>query len=125
MSEPISRRKFIQASGVAIGATTIPGAAGVAHAATAKALAANPPQATRILAEWLVNSDWSDVPASARYEAVRSVFNWVGCCLGGARHETADRALAGLAEFSGRPEASVLDKVARLWDLGSEAPLAH
>lgn len=40
--------------------------------------------------------------------------------------EAIHQALEGLADsddVSG-PEASVLDKVARLWDLGSEAPLA-
>lgn len=114
MSDSISRRNFIRASGLALGASAIPAAPGTTLAATAKALASNPPEATRQLAEWLVSSEWQGVPERARYEAVRSVFNWVGCCLGGARHETTDRALAALGEFSGRAEASVLGRAERL-----------
>ena len=114
MTDPISRRRFIKASGVALGASAIPITGEKAEAATAKALASNPPDATRILANWVVSSRWEDVPQTARYEAVRSMFNWVGCCLGGARHVTTDRALEALAEFSGKPEATVLGRPERL-----------
>ncbi len=114
MNDAISRRQFIQASGIAIGGTAIPAIPTSASAATALALASNPPDVTRQLAAWLVQSSFGDIPARARYEAVRSMFNWVGCCLGGARHITTDRALAALAEFSGKPEATVLGREERL-----------
>ncbi|MDH3989315.1 MAG: MmgE/PrpD family protein [Gammaproteobacteria bacterium] len=114
MTDSLSRRNFIKASGIALGSTALPVTPMVASAATAKALASNPPDATRQLASWIVNSKWEDVPQSARYEAVRSVFNWVGCCLGGARHETTERAISALAEFSGKPEATVLGRPERL-----------
>ena len=114
MSDSLSRRNFIKASGIALGSTALPAAPMIANAATAKALASNPPDATQILAEWIVNSTWDEVPQRARYEAVRSMFNWVGCCLGGARHVTTDRAIAALAEFSGKPEATVLGRNERL-----------
>jgi 2-methylcitrate dehydratase PrpD len=114
MTDSLSRRNFIKASGIAIGSTALPATPMVASAATAKALASNPPDVTRQLASWLVDSSWSDVPQRTRHEAVRSVFNWVGCCLGGARHETTDRAMAALAEFSGKPEATVLGRDERL-----------
>lgn len=110
MTDSISRRSFLQASGVALGSTTIPAVSTVASAATAKALASSPPDVTRQLANYVVNSTWGDIPEGARYEAVRSVFNWVGCCLGGARHITTDRAIAALSEFSGSPEATVLGR---------------
>jgi 2-methylcitrate dehydratase PrpD len=114
MTEPFSRRSFIKASSIALGSTAIPVTANVAVAATEKALASNPPDATRQLAHYVVNSKWGDIPDTARYEAVRSVFNWVGCCLGGAPHVTTDRALAALAEFSGKAEATVLGRTQRL-----------
>ena len=114
MTNALSRRNFIMASSIALGSTALPVAPIVANAATAKALASNPPDATRQLASWIVNTTWEDVPQSARYEAVRSVFNWVGCCLGGARHETTERAIAALAEFSGKPEAMILGRSERL-----------
>lgn len=114
MIDSISRRHFIQASGIAIGSTAIPVTENFAAAATPKALASNPTDVTRQLASYVVNSKWSDIPEDARYEAVRSVFNWVGCCLGGARHITTDRAIAALAEFSGNAEATVLGRDERL-----------
>lgn len=114
MTDSLSRRNFIKASSIALGSTALPVVPMVANAATAKALASNPPDATRQLASWIVNSKWDDVPQSARYEAVRSVFNWVGCCLGGARHETTERAISALSEFSGKAEATVLGRSERL-----------
>lgn len=114
MTDSLSRRNFIKASGLALGSTALPATPMVASAATAKALASNPPDVTRQLASWLVASEWSDIPERTRYEAVRSIFNWVGCCLGGARHETTDRAIAALAEFSGKPEATVMGRNERL-----------
>lgn len=114
MSNSLSRRKFIKASGIALGSTALPATPMMASAATAKALASNPPDATRQLANWIVKSRWEDVPDRARYEAVRSVFNWVGCCLGGARQETTDRAIAAMAEFSGKAEASILGRAERV-----------
>jgi 2-methylcitrate dehydratase PrpD len=114
MNDSVSRRNFIKASGIALGSTALPITPMVAGAATSRAQEPTPPDATRQLAAYVVGSRWEDVPEGARYEAVRSVFNWVGCCLGGARHVTTDRALAALAEFSGRPEATVLGRRERL-----------
>jgi 2-methylcitrate dehydratase PrpD len=69
---------------------------------------------TRALARFVVASKASDVPESARKEAARTIVNWVGCALGGARHETVDRALEALSEFSGPRTASVLGRKERL-----------
>ena len=116
MTDPVSRRRFLQASGVALGSTALPAIPGAASAAAATSVARRQEgqEVTRQLARYVVNSRWSDIPQAARYEAVRSVVNWVGCCLGGARHVTTDRAIAALAEFSGRPEATVLGRRERL-----------
>ena len=114
MTDSISRRKFLKASGVALGSTTVPSMSPVASAATSQPGASVPSDVTRRLARYVVNSEWNGIPSGARYEAERSVFNWVGCCLGGARHITTDRALAALTEFSGRAEATVLGRPERL-----------
>ncbi|MDH3371809.1 MAG: MmgE/PrpD family protein [Gammaproteobacteria bacterium] len=109
----VNRRQFAlgaTAGTAALGAIALGSALTPARATTAKALASNPPEATRQLANWIVHSAWRDVPRSARDEAVRSMFNWVGCCLGGARHETTDRAMAALTEFSGKPQATILGR---------------
>jgi 2-methylcitrate dehydratase PrpD len=71
-------------------------------------------EVTRILARYVVESKPSDVPEPVRREAVRSLLNWVGCAVGGSRHETLDRAIAALAPFSGPAQASVLGRAERL-----------
>lgn len=109
----LNRREFTlgaAAGAAALGSAALDGVTSPAHATTAAAKASKPPDATRQLAHWIIDSDWRDVPQAARKEAVRSMFNWVGCCLGGATHETTDRALDALAEFSGKPEATVLGR---------------
>jgi 2-methylcitrate dehydratase PrpD len=110
MSDGFSRRTFLQASGVAVGSTMLPAAPAVAATAAAQAHAGNAPPATQLLANYVVSSQWADIPGAARQEAVRSIMNWVGCCLGGCRHATTDNALAALAEFSGPAEATVLGR---------------
>ncbi len=45
---------------------------------------------------------------------MRTFVNWVGCAVGGARHETADRALAAVSPFSGPRNATVLGRSERL-----------
>ncbi len=69
---------------------------------------------TRRLARYVVTSRYADIPEAARREVLRSFLNWLGCTIGGSRHETVDRALAALAEFSGPAQASVIGRTERL-----------
>jgi 2-methylcitrate dehydratase PrpD len=69
---------------------------------------------TRRLARYVVNARPADVPAPVRKEAARTLLNWVGCAVGGSRHQTLDIAMAALAPFSGRAEATVLGRSTRL-----------
>jgi 2-methylcitrate dehydratase PrpD len=71
------------------------------------------PEVTRRLAAYLVNSKAESIPAPVTHEAVRTFLNWLGCALGGARHETMDVAISALQEFSGPPRASVLGRAER------------
>jgi len=71
-------------------------------------------EVTRTLARFLVNHRYADVPEKVRHEAARSFLNWVGCAVGASRHETVERALAALSEFSGPREATVLGRGDRL-----------
>ena len=105
MSMSISRRTFLKSSGAVPGALSL----------------GLPPQmessgsgVTRLLARFVVASKWSDVPEIARKEAARSIVNWVGCALGGARHETVECALSALSELSGPRAATVLGRKERL-----------
>lgn len=56
-------------------------------------------EVTRTLARYVVDSQTSDIPGPVRREAVRSLVNWLGCAVGGCRHEAVDRALAALSIF--------------------------
>ena len=113
MTESVSRRGFIRATSMTVGAGMLaPVVGGTAPLPTSERKA--PADVTRRLARYVVDSEWSEIPLSARAEAVRSVFNWVGCCLGGARHVTTDRVIAALAEFSGKPQARVLGRSERM-----------
>jgi 2-methylcitrate dehydratase PrpD len=71
-------------------------------------------EVTRTLARFVVGSKPADAPAAVRKEATRSLLNWVGCAIGACRHETVNRALAALAEFSGPAQATVLGRGERL-----------
>ncbi len=101
----LSRRSFLKSSGAVPGALSL-GLSGRMESSGAGA--------TRALARFVVASKVADVPENARKEAARSVVNWVGCALGGARHETVDCALEALSELSGPRAATVLGRKERL-----------
>jgi 2-methylcitrate dehydratase PrpD len=69
---------------------------------------------TRTLAGFIVNHHYADIPQPVRHEAARSFLNWAGCAVGACRHETVDRMLAALTEFSGPAQATVLGRGKRL-----------
>jgi 2-methylcitrate dehydratase PrpD len=71
-------------------------------------------EVTKILAQFVVDSRYVDIPDMVRHEAKRSVLNWLGCAVGASRHEGIDIALAALAAFSGPAQASVLGRSERL-----------
>ena len=71
-------------------------------------------EVTKILAQFVVDSKYADIPAKVKHEATRSVLNWLGCAVGASRHEGIDIALAALAPFSGPAQASVLGRGERL-----------
>jgi 2-methylcitrate dehydratase PrpD len=75
---------------------------------------AGTPEVTRLLAEWVVNLKGSDIPAEVRREGLRTFVNWVGCAVGGARHETVDAALRAVTPFSGKTTVTVLGRAERL-----------
>ncbi len=68
---------------------------------------------TRRLAEWVCESDFDSVPDPARGEAARTLLNWMGCAVGGSRHESVDVTLRALGPFMGQPQASVLGRAER------------
>jgi 2-methylcitrate dehydratase PrpD len=67
-------------------------------------------EVTRTLARFIVTHKHRDIPEQVRHEAARSFLNWMGCAVGACRHETIDRAIRALAEFSGPPQATLLGR---------------
>ncbi len=72
-----------------------------------------PPEVTRILARYLVQSKAGDIPPNVRKESARTLLNWAGCSIGGSRHPAVNKAIAALGPFSGPPEANVLGRSER------------
>ncbi len=71
-------------------------------------------EVTKVLARFLVNSRYDDLPAAVRHEAKRALLNWMGCAIGSARHETVACALAAIAPFAGPPQAALLGRHERV-----------
>ena len=72
------------------------------------------PQVTEILAQWVVSMKGSDIAPEVRREGLRTFVNWMGCAVGGASHETVDRALAAIDPFSGPRIATVIGRTEHL-----------
>ena len=73
-----------------------------------------PTGVTRTLAQYVLSVRYDDLPDPVRKEARRTLLNWMGCAVGGSRHETVDVAIAALAPFSGPAQATVLGRRERL-----------
>src|SRR5262245_10739009 len=71
-------------------------------------------EVTRTLARFIVEHRYEAIPEKVRREAARSFLNWLGCAVGACRHDTVERALAALAEFSGPAQATVLGRGERV-----------
>ena len=69
---------------------------------------------TRALAEWIVETDLKTIPETTQKEGVRTFVNWLGCAVGGASHETVDRALAGIGPFTGPATSTVIGRTEQL-----------
>ena len=107
----IDRRRFV-GSGLGLLALIPPD--GVLAQASAPAASASVPDATRLLATYVVHSRPEDLPANVRAEACRTLLNWVGCTVGGSQQETPALAVRALAPFSGPAQASLLGRRERL-----------
>jgi 2-methylcitrate dehydratase PrpD len=69
---------------------------------------------TRILATYLVDSDYDRLPADIVAEARRAVVNYVGCALGGCREPAVDTAIETFAPFFGPPTAGIVGRPERM-----------
>ncbi len=99
-----------------LGASTLAAAALAPGLRNAAAQTSSAPLApvTQILARYLVNARFEDLPAAVKKEGTRTFFNWVGVTVGGSHHETVDHAVAAVTPFAGKPEAILLGRAEKL-----------
>jgi aconitate decarboxylase len=57
--------------------------------------------ATKTLATWATNLTTSSLPASVKQATVRSLYNYVGCAIGGSNHPAVTKAHEALSPFFG------------------------
>jgi 2-methylcitrate dehydratase PrpD len=69
---------------------------------------------TRKLARFILSLRYEDLPERVRYEARRTLLNWVGCAIGGSGHETVNNAVAALIPFCGSGQASLFGRRERV-----------
>jgi len=68
--------------------------------------------ATKALALWAVNL--KTVPTSTRHAALRSLYNYIGCVIGGSGHPTVKKAYTALAPLFGQPSSSLLGTTSKV-----------
>lgn len=113
----VDRRAFVGTVSLA-GLAGLTGSAPAAHtvetATRSSAQAALATDVTRTIAQYVVSGSYADLPSAVCKEARRTLLNWMGCAVGGSRHEALDAAISALAPFSGPPRASVLGRRERM-----------
>lgn len=65
---------------------------------------------TEVLAQYVVESQFSTLPLPVVAEAKRALLNYLGCALGGSIELPLSKAITTLAPFSGAPTASVIGR---------------
>jgi len=70
----------------------------------------NSSNTTDTLARYVTDATLNDIPEDVRAESRRALLNFVGCALGGAKHEAMDITLAALSAYSGGGEAQALGR---------------
>ena len=64
--------------------------------------------ATKSLAHWATTLQPSILPPSVRKAAARSLYNYIGCTIGGSNHPAISKAISALSPFFGTPTSSLL-----------------
>ncbi|PSR85660.1 mmge/prpd family protein-like protein [Coniella lustricola] len=64
--------------------------------------------ATKHVASWVCDLQYSHLPPEVVRAAVQSFYNWAGCAIGGSNHEAVQIAHKALRPFFGPPTASIL-----------------
>ncbi|KAK3072869.1 hypothetical protein LTR53_006055, partial [Teratosphaeriaceae sp. CCFEE 6253] len=63
--------------------------------------------ATKTLAAWATALTVASLPVSVKKAAVRSLYNYIGCAIGGSSHPTVSKAQSALAPFFGKATSTL------------------
>jgi 2-methylcitrate dehydratase PrpD len=72
------------------------------------------PGVTEVLAKFVVDTRWDDLPPQVTHQAKRSLMNFFAVALTGCRDQTFETALASLAMFSGGKQAALIGRRERI-----------
>lgn len=68
--------------------------------------------ATKTLVHWAVNL--KTIPTETRHAALRSLYNYIGCAIGGSGHPTVTKAYTALAPLFGQSSSSLLGTTSKV-----------
>ena len=68
---------------------------------------------TKILGRYAATATIHQIPSTVQKEATRTLLNWVGCAVGGSRHDAPSRAVQALQPLSGPAKANLLGRSER------------
>ena len=105
------RRSFLQKSLSALAITALPSPLVLAEPSEASLNSGK--DATKILAQYALNTKHEDLPAKIQHEAIRSFVNYVGVTIGSCRHPAIDICIESLRPVSGSNQASILGRPER------------
>ncbi|KAI6796352.1 hypothetical protein KC363_g6160 [Hortaea werneckii] len=63
--------------------------------------------ATKNLAAWACHLNPGDIPSTVKHAAVRSLYNYLGCAIGGSRHPAVEKAYATFEPFFGASSSTI------------------
>ncbi|KAI7344602.1 hypothetical protein KC354_g15103 [Hortaea werneckii] len=63
--------------------------------------------ATKNLAAWVCHLNPGDLPSTVKHTAVRSLYNYLGCAIGGSRHPAVEKAYATFEPFFGASSSTI------------------
>jgi 2-methylcitrate dehydratase PrpD len=69
-----------------------------------------PTESTRLLADWVVDSQWLTIDARVKEATARSLLNWMGCALGGANDPAVDRLIVALQPLAGQGPSPLIGR---------------
>lgn len=69
---------------------------------------------TKELAQWIVETNLSEIPENVCLEAKKALLNWLGVAIGACRHPSVDLVMAMANEVGGKEQASILGRGEKL-----------